>query len=189
MNNPYAIGARIYLRAPTREDAEGAWHEWFSDPETTKYLVDRYLPNSKEAQIEFFETHIHSRDRVVFSVCRLEDDKHIGVCGLSSINWFHGYADYTYVIGEKQPDNSLIILEMVKLLLNISFTRLNLRNIKSAHVGCNPVTPAIDKLFGFNIIGKLKDFVVCQGEPQDLVISQLSREDWKERNSVTTGTD
>lgn len=87
MNNPYAIGSKIYLRAPTIEDAQGAWYEWFSDPEITKYLGDRYLPNSKEAQIEFFESLLHSKDRVVFSICKLDDDEHIGVCGLSSINW------------------------------------------------------------------------------------------------------
>lgn len=186
MKNAYAIGSKIYLRAPTMEDAKGAWHEWFSDPETTKYLGDRYLPNSKEAQIEFFESLLHSKDRVVLSVCRVDNDKHIGVCGLSSINWFHGYADYTYVIGEDQPDNSLIVIEMVKLLLNVSFTRLNLSNIRSAHAGCNPVTPQIDKLFGFKIVGSLKDFVVCQGERQDLIISQLSKKEWQNRNLIET---
>ena len=106
MKNPYAIGSKVYLRAPSLEDAEGPWYEWFSDPETTKYLADRYLPNSKENQVSFFHSLNNSYDRVVFSICKIDNDEHIGVCGLSAINWFHGYADIAYIIGKKQEDNA-----------------------------------------------------------------------------------
>lgn len=184
MNNPYAAGSQVYLRAPTLEDAEGNWHEWFSDAEITKYLVDRYLPNSKEAQIDFFKSLSHSKDRIVLSICKTDNDEHIGVCGLSSINWFHGYADYTYVIGEKQPDNATIIVEVVKLLLDLSFNRLNLSNVKSAHVESNLVTPTIDRLFGFKIVGRFEKVLVCQGKREDLVIMQLTKADWIARNKV-----
>lgn len=182
MNNPYAIGSKIYLRAPTMEDAKGAWHEWFSDPEITKYLADRYLPNSREAQIEFFESLLHSKDRLVFSICKVDDDTHIGVCGLSSINWFHGYADQTYVIGKTQPDNGVVIAEVVKLLLEVAFIRLNLSNLRSVYAGRNSITPVIDKMFGFKTVGKLTKFITCEGEIDDLVIMQLSKEDWILRN-------
>ena len=184
MNNPYAIGSKVYLRAPTMEDAEGSWHEWFSDPEITKYLVDRYLPNSKQAQIEFFQSLSHSKDRIVFSICKVDNDEHIGVCGLSSINWFHGYADQTYVIGKTQPENAAIIIEVVKLLLDVSFNRLNLSNLKSVCVGSNPVTPLIDKMFGYKVVGKLSELVICEGKRDDLVIMQLTKADWIARNKV-----
>ena len=183
MNNPYAIGKKIYLRAPTLQDAEGSWYEWFSDPETTKYLVDRYLPNSKEKQIAFFESLGNSTERVVLSICKIDNDEHIGVCGLSAINWFHKNADYTYVIGKKDPDSSTIIMEVVSLLLDISFRRLNLANLRSAHAGSNPVTPLIDKMFGFKVIGKLDEYIICDGKRDDLVISQLSKKDWMLRNN------
>lgn len=182
MKNPYAIGSKIYLRAPTLQDAEGSWHEWFSDPETTKYLVDRYLPNSKEKQVAFFESLQDSRERVVFSICKIENDEHIGVCGLSAINWFHKNADISYVIGKKDSGASSIIMEAVSLLLDISFTRLNLSNLRSAHAASNTVTPLIDKMFGFKVIGKLEDFIICDGKRDDLVISQLSKKDWLLRN-------
>ena len=54
MKNPYIVGKSIYLRHPTLEDVEGDWYEWLSDPEITKYLPERYWPNSIESQIEFF---------------------------------------------------------------------------------------------------------------------------------------
>lgn len=183
MINPYAIGTKIYLRAPTMEDAEGNWYQWFSDPEITKYLVDRYLPNSKESQIDFFRSLKDSRDRIVFSICKIENDEHIGVCGLSSINWFHSNADLTYVIGIEQPDNANIIIEAVRLLLESAFNRMNLMNLRSVHAGSNSVTPLIDKMFGFKPIGILTDFIICDGKRDDVHISQLSKKDWLKRNN------
>mgnify|MGYP000190897343 FL=1 len=58
MINPYVVGEHIYLRYPTEEDASGRWYEWFSDEETTKYLVDRYWPNSIESQLVFLKSLI-----------------------------------------------------------------------------------------------------------------------------------
>ena len=181
MNNPYAIGSKIYLRAPTVEDAKGNWHEWFSDPEITKYLVDRFLPNSKEKQIAFYESLQDSSDRVVFSICNIEDDAHIWICGLSAINWFHGNADIAYIIGKEQP-NSTAIIEALRLLLEASFNRLNLSNLRSTYAASNPATPLIDKMFGFKVVGKLKNYIICQGQRDDLIMSQLSKEDWLLRN-------
>ena len=182
MNNPYAIGSQVYLRAPTIEDAEGSWYEWFSDPEITKFLADRYMPNTRDAQIEFFKSLSDKKDRAVFSVCRVDNDDHIGVCGLSAISWFHRHGDISYVIGKKQTDNSSIIMEVMKLLLSISFNRLNMANVRSTYAGSNPITPLIDKMFGFRVVGRLEKYIICQGSRDDLVMSQLSKTDWLSRN-------
>ncbi len=68
MYTPYIIGKNIYLRSPIEEDVNGKWHEWFSDPEVTKYLLSRYLPNSKEKQHHFFHSISSSKEKLVFSI-------------------------------------------------------------------------------------------------------------------------
>ena len=85
MYNPYKIGKQIYLRHPNEEDVNGKWHEWFSDEETTKYLSQRFWPNSKEAQLDFYRSLKSSRDKLVLSVINRSSDKHIGIVSLSSI--------------------------------------------------------------------------------------------------------
>ena len=184
MKNAYAIGSKVYLRSPTLEDAEGSWHEWFSDHEVTRYLVDRYMPNSKEAQIEFFKSLHNSKDRVVFSICRIDNDEHIGVCGLSAINWFHGNADISYVLGKKESNGLPIIIDAVKLLIDASFNRMNLSNLRGTHAGKNKITPMLDKILGFQTIGKLEGYIICEGERDDLVISHLSKSSWLSKNKV-----
>lgn len=182
MNNPYAIGKCIYLRAPTIADVEGLWHEWFSDPETTQYLIDRYWPNTVESQKEFFESIKNSQSRLVLSIVDKETDEHIGVCNLNAINWVHRFADIALVIGSKEYRNGQVALETVSLLLKIAFLRLNLLNVKGGFLASNPLTELIIKIFDFEIAGRYKNLCSYQGDCVDLVQVQLSREKWYDRN-------
>ena len=72
MYNPYMIGKNVYLRHPTEEDALGRWHEWFSDEETCKYLGDRFWPNSKEAQLDFWKS-LKDRNRLALSIVTIDE--------------------------------------------------------------------------------------------------------------------
>lgn len=186
MNNPYAEGKTIYLRSPTIEDVEGRWHEWFSDYNTTKYLVDRYWPNSIESQKEFFLSTKNDRNRLVLSVVCKDTDQHIGVCNLSSINWVHRYADIALVIGEDKYRNGAVAIEVFSMLLEIAFLRLNLMNVKGEYMSSNPLTDMLMKLFGFDVIGEYKNLLSFGGKSVNTICAQLSRENWIERNKNKT---
>ena len=90
MYNAYIVGKHVYLRHPTEEDALGNWHEWFSDEQTTKYLVERFWPNSKEAQLEFFRS-LEDRNRLVLSIVTKANDRHIGVVTDEKQPYFVGF--------------------------------------------------------------------------------------------------
>ena len=98
MKNPYSVGKSIYLRAPEREDLDGKWYEWLSDPEISQYLADRTWPNNKDKQKDFFESFNNKSfsERLVLAICLKENNKHIGICNLSSINYIHRYADIAF---------------------------------------------------------------------------------------------
>ena len=75
MVNPYIVGKHVYLRHPTEEDAMGKWHEWYSDEETTKYLIDQWWPNSIENQMDIYRSLVDdwnrgSRIKLVLSVIK-----------------------------------------------------------------------------------------------------------------------
>jgi ribosomal-protein-alanine N-acetyltransferase len=186
MVNPYAIGKKIYLRAPVEEDVFGNWYQWLSDPEITRYLADRYWPNTKETQLAFFNSSKEDKNRLVLSICDIETDKHIGVCNLSSINWFHKFADVALIVGEKEFRNGAYAVETLSLLIQIAFNRLNLINLRSAHISTNPFTPKLEKMFGFVEAGRLTNFIFSDGIYVDLVLTQLRREDWSKRNKRKT---
>ena len=184
MLNPYAIGKKIYLRAPIEDDVTGNWYQWLSDPEITAFLGERWWPNTIDNQLSFFNSIKDSKDRLVLSICDINTNQHIGVCNLSSISWVHRNADVALIIGDKNYRNGTYAIETLSLLLHISFRRLNLLNLRSAHMSSNPFTPALEKMFGFKEAGRLTNFLYSNGEYVDLVISQLTKENWFSRNQL-----
>jgi ribosomal-protein-alanine N-acetyltransferase len=183
MINPYAVGKTVYLRAPNRSDAGGRWHEWFSDPEVTEFLIDRWWPNTPDEQVRFFESIAIARDRLVLAICRVDNDEHIGVCNLSAINWVHRSADVALVIGEKSQRNGTVAVETMALLLAVAFNRLNLLNLRSSHIEGNRHTPGLERLFGFIEAGRFKKAAFRNGTYVDVVWSQLTRDAWAARNA------
>lgn len=181
MYNAYVIGKHVYLRHPTEEDALGKWHEWFSDEQTTKYLADRFWPNSREAQLEFFKS-LGDKSRLVLSVVSKSNDEHIGVVSLSSINWVHRYADVTIVIGEKNYNKGAYSIEAFGLILKVAFLRLNLRTVKSAYANSNDASRTIHSVFKFTKVGEYKNLLYIDGHYDDLVVSMLDNETWLKRN-------
>src|SRR5688572_12862249 len=105
MVNPYAIGRTVYLRAPAAGDVAGRWYQWFSDPDLTQFLSERWWPNTLEAQTAFYESSRVATDRLVLAVCDVNTDEHVGICSLSAISWLHRHADIAFVIGEKSHRN------------------------------------------------------------------------------------
>jgi [ribosomal protein S5]-alanine N-acetyltransferase len=189
MNNAYAAGALVYLRHPTRADAEGPWHEWLSDEETTRWLSQRYWPNSVERQVEFYESTRRGEDRLVLSIVDVGTEKHIGVCNLSSISWVHRYCDLAIVIGDKAFRKGPHMLEAVSLMLNTAFLRLNMRIVKSSFAASNDASKTIHDVFRFKEVGRLEGLLWDRGRYVDNVIAMLRREDWMRRNGIASNAE
>jgi RimJ/RimL family protein N-acetyltransferase len=181
MYNAYMVGKHVYLRHPTEEDALGKWHEWFSDEQTTKYLADRFWPNTKEAQLEFLKS-LNDRSRLALSVVTKEKDKHIGIVSLSSINWVHRYADVAIVIGEKDYHKGAYSMEAFGLILKIAFLRLNLKTVKSAYASSNKASSTLHRIFKFQKVGIYEKLLFVDGHDDGLVVEKLDCETWLKRN-------
>jgi RimJ/RimL family protein N-acetyltransferase len=185
MNNPYIVGKHIYLRHPTEADVLGGWHEWFSDEETTKYIGDRYWPNSREAQLEFYQSTINSRSRLLLSIVDIASDKHIGVCSLSNISWVHRYGDMALVIGDKDFRKGPYAFECCSLMLRIAFLRLNFKTVRGGYAAVNEYTEKLLAVLRFRQVGTYKEMFWADGKYQDYVICQISAEDWLKSHEVS----
>ena len=182
MKNPYAIGKLIYLRPPEEEDIDSNWYTWLSNPDTSQYLAERFWPNTKEKQREFFNETKNSSTRMVLLIIDKDNDQMIGVCNLNNISFLHGKAEIALIIGEKEYQNGTYAIDVMSLLLKIGFDRLNMRNIITSRLGNNSLTTTLEKIFGFIEIGKFDKLIFSEGLYQDLVYSQLKKENWRKRN-------
>lgn len=177
MKNSFISGTKIYFRPASINDAKGNWYKWLNDRETTKYLTNQYWPNTKSQQIYFIKSALKTRERIVFSICLNKNNKQIGVCSLSSINWVHRYADIAVVIGERKYRNGHYSLEIYKLLLQVAFNFFNLKNIKSATA--NPIATKIHQLIGFKKAGSFKNLILVDDKKLSLDLFYLSKKMWK----------
>jgi RimJ/RimL family protein N-acetyltransferase len=182
--NPFAVGQHVYLRHPTSQDAEGRWHEWLSDEETTRWLVLHQWPNSVESQREFYDASRRSRERLVLSVIDKATEQHIGVCNLSGINWVHRFCDVAVVIGEPEFRTGPYVVEAMALLLRVAFLRLNLRIVKSSFAGGNEASQLMHDVFKFREVGRIDKLFWDRGRYVDNVIAVLTRREWAARNGL-----
>tara|TARA_B100000315_G_scaffold224282_1_gene229683 strand:+ start:4936 stop:5505 length:570 start_codon:yes stop_codon:yes gene_type:complete len=183
MYNPYMLGKQIYFRHPVEQDVKGKWHEWFSDEEITKYMTDRFWPNSKEAQLIFYKSLFKNKDKLVLSIVNKSNDEHIGIISLSSINWVHSYADIALVLGEKEYRKGSIAVEAFSMMLKVAFIRLNLKNVKSAYNTLNKESEALHRLMKFNKVGVYKKLACIDGNDVDVIVEMLDRRSWIKRNT------
>jgi RimJ/RimL family protein N-acetyltransferase len=179
MINPYAIGKLCYLRIPEESDADSGWYEWFSDPEVTKYLTDRYWPNSKEAQLDFVKKLAYDKSRLVLLVCNLKTDSPIGVVSLGQVNLVHRYAGFSFVVPPSINSDSRVTFEASALLLNLAFYKLNLLNIKTFTVSDNHASINMQKLLGFEPIGEFSNIYNIGGKLTNEICMQLKIENWR----------
>ena len=183
MENPYIIGKHVYLRHPTEEDALGKWTEWFSDEETTRYVTEQNWPNSVESQLEHYRSLTEEWMRgihktLVLSVVTKKENIHIGIVGLSRINWVHRFADLIIIIGEKDYRKIPYTLEAHELMHAVSLFRLNLMHVKSFYASNNKGAIAVQKIFKYKKVGVYEKLCYIDGEQVDLVAGMLNRDDY-----------
>jgi ribosomal-protein-alanine N-acetyltransferase len=186
--NAYAVGQRIWLRAPTRADAEGPWHEWLSDEEVGRYL-GQWMPNTPERQVAFYEQRVESSGDIILAIIDREDNRHIGITSLSKIDWIHRYAEVALLIGDKKArDEAVFGFEAFALTIRIAFQRLNLDNIKGGYIEGQSRSEAFLKALRFREAGRMKELYKIDGRPCDQVLVQLSRADWAKRNGLASNS-
>ncbi len=183
MNNPYVVGHRVYLRHPTHSDAEGPWHEWFSDDETTRWLNRRHLPNSVDQQRSVVDGLSLASDRVVLLIIDIASDEPVGVCSLGEINWVQRNCHIALIIGNKAFRQGPHLLESMSLLLAVAFDRLNMRAVLSSFAESNSASSALHELFRFTQVGCIPGFFWDRGQYVDTILALLTAVDWRLHNA------
>lgn len=192
MSNPaaiYASGQRVYLRALTLEDTEGPWHDWFNDEEVARY-TNHWQTNTVKQQKSFFETRVENSGDLVLAVVACDGDRHIGVTSLSGIDWVHRFASVALIIGDREARKEAVLgLEAFTLILKAGFLRLNLENLKGGYVEGQKHSEHILKTMRFREVGRMKGLYFIDGQRQDQVLVQLSRDEWLKRNPIDRAID
>lgn len=177
MNNPFLIGARLYLRPPEVEDAPRVC-AWLNHPEVRRTLA-RATPLARCAEEEFLRGLDPDRDLILVIALR-EGDQPIGLVGLHATKAPRA-KELGIVIGEPDQWDKGHGREAVELMLAHAFDTLDLHRVQLfVHAG-NARAVACYERVGFVREGVLRDAHFRDGKfGDDLVMAVLAPE-WRAR--------
>lgn len=168
MNNALRVGHSIYLRLPTEQDVSaGNWHHWYNDPQTTLYNQHGVFFISRDKELDYVVNSLNSSDRILFAVCCKKTDALIGNCCIANISLLNGNGEITITIGEAKYRNKTAALEVIGLMLEHGFGRLNLHKmVGGSHEKLASFVKMLAYL-GFKSEGIFKDHIRRDGKYWD----------------------
>ena len=169
-------GEIVYLRLPNiqKDIYEGHWHQWFNDPDTTRYLTHGVYPISREAEAQLIEQEINRKDSLLLAIIDKVNSKHIGVISLKNIDLINRKAEIGIVMGDRSIRGAAI--ESMVLLTKHGFDKLNLIKIYSGHHEGHWKWVNKTELIGYKIEGYRKNAGIRFGKPYGIVMTSIDAE-------------
>lgn len=184
MYGPIVEGPRIRLVPPAPESIP-TFLRWFSDVRVTQYLMVRN-PMSVPQEAEWLENVARDPAHVYWSVRINGNDKLIGSCGLTSLNWQHRRAMFGLVIGETDEWGHGYGTEMARLVLAYAFRELGLEKVSTCVILPNEASRRLHLTAGYRECGVFKRHLWFRGEWHDEWRAEAIREEWEANHGAGT---
>ena len=176
-SDAFIIGKRVYLRAIKPGD-EGmiARIENHPDPRSTLFYA---LPTTLEQQKEKIDGFLNDSNSILFTICRIEDEKPIGETALFRIDWVGRTAIFYIGIADRENWSKRYGSESTSLMVDYAFNTLNLNRIQ-LHVAIeNETAVKVYEKTGFKIEGTLREAMFHEGKYCDFYVMAIVRRDWE----------
>lgn len=105
--------------------------------------------------------------------------QHVGSCGLHEISMRHRHANVGLLIGESEMRGKGIGKVVYALLHRFAFDEMNLEGLCAQVYGHNIPSQRLHDATGYDLAGRIPEWMFKAGEYQDLLIYHLSRKKWK----------
>jgi RimJ/RimL family protein N-acetyltransferase len=167
---------KVYLRPLEKSDAEKCCR-WINDPEIRQYVsTQNFL--SLHAEEKWLESQSNNEKSITLAIVTKTENIHIGIVGISSIDWTNRRGITGALIGEKEYWNGGYGTEAKLLLLNHCFRTLGLQKICSSVLSTNPRSKAYLEKTGYKAEGCLKRHQLVNGRKVDMFVMALFPEDF-----------
>ncbi len=180
---PTLRGQRIALRWLVAADVP-ALFEVFSNVEVMRYWSCPAYETEEQARalLTAIERCFAEKSLFQWGVVRLEDDRVIGTCTLSSVDPSNGRAELGYILGRSHWGHGLMG-EALALLTAFAFETLGLRRLEADVDPANhPSIRSLERL-GFQREGLLRERWFVSGQAQDSLFYGLLRREWDAKRS------
>ena len=174
-------GELVRLTTEDPEPASKAFSSWGRDSEYVR-LMDTppaLLWSAKKIQ-SWIERDFESgfRDGYFFEIRTFEDDRMIGMIHLFGLSWTHADAWLGIGLGDRAYWGKGYGTDALRVMLRYVFTELNLRRVTLGVFAYNPRAIKAYEKAGFKEEGRLRQYVLREGQRNDMIIMGALREEW-----------
>lgn len=163
-------GRRVILREVRATDVTARYYGWMNDPEVTRYLETRFLPQSIDKIAAYVAAMGQSSDSVFLGIVLKDADHHIGNIKLGPIDWVHRRADMALVIGDKSAWGRGYASEAIGLLTDYAFRTLGLHKVTAGCYASNVGSAKAFQKAGFTAEGVRLQQYFCDGGYVDEIL-------------------
>jgi len=161
-------GETIQLKQ-IEEDDLAKFRDWRNSPYVRNY-VREYRPLNMENQKQWFKSLTNDKSNIEFTIKDLAENKTIGLCGLTYINWKEGHGEITIYIGNGEWQGRGCAGEALDLLLQYGFMELRLHRICAIIYSYNELSIRLFERHGFRYEGKHREARFWNGEYHDELV-------------------
>jgi len=167
----------IYLRPLEHADLDRTL-DWINRPDISR-AIGVSTPVTRKSQNLWFEALKKARQKVVFAICRVSDDGHIGNVSLDNIDQRHGNGRISIFVADQGQRSQGIGSRAMRLLMREAFVNRRLNKIWCKTTAGNPAIVDFYERLGFRQEGLMREQERLDGEFVDKVVLGLLRSDWE----------
>ena len=157
MKTKFLKSEHIFLKPLSINDDLCEYESWLNDQETTRFMGSGKFPISSDSLKDYITRMNNSTNDFLLGIFLCENKKHIGNLTLEHIDWIHRKAELGLVIGDKDCLGKGYAREIVNLMLEHCFERLNLNKITAGMVSINLASKKLFENCGFVLEGTMKN--------------------------------
>ena len=174
------VGMNLFLRKLLPEDACERYVDWLNNPEVNRYLESRFVRWTLESVRAYIEARQNAREHF-FAICGKTVGQHIGNIKLGPIDPHHRCADVSLFIGERTHWGRGAGREAISLVTRHAFEDLDLLKLQAGAYLANVACIKAFERSGFSREGLLRERVLSNGVPDDVVMLGYAASDYRKR--------
>jgi RimJ/RimL family protein N-acetyltransferase len=178
MNTELLHGSLTRLVAANAETDADAFVRWRHDSEYLR-LFDSGPARAWSLQRAKNELNDPPADHwFLFMIRTLADDRLLGLIDLDVDSWAQGNGWVGIAIGDRADWSKGYGTDAMRVLLHFAFTEVNLRRVSLNVFGYNPRALRSYEKVGFTIEGRVRQYLLRDGQWWDMVYMGLLKSDW-----------
>lgn len=174
---PVLTGPRLTLRSPYLRDIP-RFRRWLADPEVARYWWTRDVPWAKRPAVAAVVLFVGGLRPDVILWTIAHDGKPIGHCLIRTIDRARRHATAAVLIGERAAQGKGFAAEAIAIRNEFVFDRLHLEALTATALAENAASRRVLEKSGYRLVGLAAGGVVVAGRRQDLMLFELTRNDY-----------